>query len=124
MSGMKVMNMGDENIQHSGSRGGDRPEDNDQEVRALVRQVRELNSQMEALRQEMKQAQRKLIPLLGRRGDRWSDQRGSVQIVREGVRRVYDADALDRLILSDPLRYSWLRDFRREFATAAHIDID
>ena len=55
MSGMKVMNMGDENIQHSGSGGGDRPEDNDQEVRALVRQVRELNSQMEALRQEMEQ---------------------------------------------------------------------
>lgn len=39
---------------------------------------------------------------------------GYAQIVAAGTRVTYDTEALNQLILSDPVQYGWLKKYRNE----------
>jgi hypothetical protein len=106
--------MNDDRTHTVNPRSSDDEEDREIEIGALVEQIRAFQRKIERYALEIHQAKLRLRPLLEERGENWSDEFGYARLVREGVQRTYDAEALDRLILSDPLRYSWLTDYRRE----------
>ena len=95
----------------------------DMQILSLVELIRSLQRNIERSSLEIQEAKEALRPLLEARGENWSDEFGYARLVSEGVQRNYDAEALDRLILSDPLRYSWLKDYRRERHLAERVSI-
>jgi hypothetical protein len=107
----------------SDANGEENPKDRDMEIGALVERIRALQSHIDALGRDIQQAKQELRPLLRQRGDTWSDDVGYARVMSESLQRFYDAEALDRLILSDPLRYGWLKDYRREKIVAERIQV-
>lgn len=105
------------------SPGADGQEDTEVEITALVELIRTLQRTIERSSLEIQEAKQALRPLLEERGENWSDEFGYARLVSEGVQRSYDADALDGLILSDPLRYSWLKGYRRERVLNERVSI-
>lgn len=86
----------------------------DQRIAELVDTVRGNNRRIEALNARNEEAKEELRVLLEQRGSNWADEEGYAQLVSDAVRRWYDTQALDRLVMSDPLRHGWLVDYRRE----------
>ncbi len=86
----------------------------DQRIAELVDLIRSHYRRIEALNARIEEAKEELRVLLEQRGENWSDDEGYARLVSEGVRRWYDTQALDRLVMSDPLRHGWLVDYRRE----------
>ena len=104
------------------------PDDDEREnlemgISTLVERIRSLQRNIEQSSLDIQEAKQTLRPLLEARGENWTDDVGYARLVSEGVQRSYDADALDRLILSDPLRYSWLKDYRRERILSERVSI-
>ena len=85
----------------------------DQRIAELVDTVRGNNRRIEALSTRTDEAKEELRALLEQRGANWSDEEGYARLVTDAVRRWYDTQALDRLVMSDPLRHGWLVDYRR-----------
>ena len=86
----------------------------DQRIAELVDTIRGNNRRIEALNARIEEAKEELRALLEQRGANWSDEEGYARLVTDTVRRWYDTQALDRLVMSDPLRHGWLVDYRRE----------
>jgi len=86
----------------------------DERIVELVNEVRAQQEHMAALESEIAVAKAELFELLDERGENWSDETGYALLVSDGSRTFYDRQALDKLILEDPLRYGWLKDYRRE----------
>lgn len=95
----------------------------DQEISQLVARIRQQQVQMEQLDLEITSLKEQLGKLLRQRGENWSDDSGYARLVTESVRTFYDTDNLDELILTDPLHYGWLRDYRRQSIVPPRIQV-
>ncbi len=85
------------------------------ELVALVRVAQDRLAETEAeVRPVIEAAKERLKMLLDYRGKNWSDGEGYARLIADGVRVSYDVQALDRLIIKEPDKYGWLREYRRE----------
>jgi hypothetical protein len=85
----------------------------DQQIAERVQIVRDAQSQIALLDEQVQLMKTELRELLEQKGSNWSDSDGYARLVAEGKRTSYDTKSLDELILSEPLRYGWLNDFRK-----------
>jgi hypothetical protein len=85
----------------------------DEQIATLVACIREYRDEAERFETKIREAKDQLIPLLEQRGSNWSDEYGYARMAQEGTRFDYDTAELDALILNDPLRYGWLKEYRR-----------
>jgi hypothetical protein len=82
--------------------------------------IRELRDSVEALVIETATLKERLMSLMAQRADEHDTEPGTLPRAPWASMRVYyDAEGLDRLIASDPVRFSWLKDFRREYVVAS-----
>lgn len=86
----------------------------DQRIAELVEVVRSNQERLASLEARITEAKEELYQLLKQRGSNWADDDGYARLNTDGLRRFYDTSALDELIITDPLRYGWLKDYRRE----------
>jgi hypothetical protein len=86
----------------------------DQQIADRVQTVRDAQEQIALLDEQIQLLKTELRELLEQKGSNWSDADGYARLIAESVRTNYDTRALDQLILSEPLQYGWLRDFRKE----------
>jgi hypothetical protein len=95
----------------------------DQEITELVDMVRSITQRVAGMEEKVKDAKQRLRVLLEQRGENWSDAEGYARLVADSVRASYDTKALDHLIISDPLRHGWLKDFRKENTVRGGIQV-
>lgn len=95
----------------------------DQRISELVAFIRTNQQQTASIEARIALAKDELRDLLADRGENWSDDTGYALLTSEGVRRYYDTRALDELIINDPLRYGWLKDYRRESAISGGVRV-
>ena len=84
----------------------------DESIKEIVDCIREYRSELERLESRIDDLKDELRQQLEERGENWSDDVGYARIISEGERIYYDKDALDKMIIEDPLRYGWLKDYR------------
>jgi hypothetical protein len=97
--------------------------DIDQQIADLVEVIRANRSQIERYEAVIESAKAELRDLLEARGENWSDAEGYARLVAEGLRHLYDARTLDELIISDPQRYGWLADHRKDSPVPARVQV-
>lgn len=95
----------------------------DEKIAELVDLIRANREQIEQFEAAIDAAKDDLRELLEARGSGWSDDEGYARVAAEGVRRYYDSNALDQLIINEPLRYGWLGDYRKEAAIPSRIQV-
>ncbi len=99
----------------------------DEEVGELVSMIREAQERIGEVEAEVKPvidaAKERLKMLLAYRGESWSDDEGYARIVTDSVRCSYDAKGLDKLILEDPEKYGWLREYRHEYPVRGGVTV-
>jgi hypothetical protein len=95
----------------------------EEEIAKLVEQIRSYRGEIETLNNLVNTARENLEELLLDRGSAWKDDEGYAMLVSEGERTSYDTKALDNLLMSDPLHYGWLHDYRRKSPIAPSIKI-
>lgn len=95
----------------------------DAEIAHLVEIVRETVDEMAALEEKVRAAKDRLRILLIQRGENWKDEEGYARLMADSVRTSYDTRALDELIISDPLRHGWLKDYRKEFTVRGGVQV-
>ena len=95
----------------------------DQQIAALVDIVRANQYRIDRLEARSKRAKAELVKLLQQRGDNWADDEGYARLVSEGERVSYDKAALDELLMDDPLRYGWLKDYRRKSTVSGGVRV-
>ena len=95
----------------------------DAEIDRLVHRIREHKLTIDVRGIEIDALKERLQKLLKEKGENWSDEFGYARIPSEGIRTHYDTEELDRLIITDPLRYGWLKDYRRESPTSSRIQV-
>jgi hypothetical protein len=76
--------------------------------------VRGIQERIAVLEERIQLEKEALRDLLTEKGENWSDTEGYARLLADSVRRTYDIKALDELIITDPLRNGWLKDYRRE----------
>ena len=92
-------------------------------IAELVEMIRANQQQLATIEARIALAKDELRDLLEERGANWSDDSGFALLTSEGVRRYYDTRALDELIITDPLRYGWLKDYRRESTVSGGVRV-
>ncbi|NLF76270.1 MAG: hypothetical protein GX573_11275 [Chloroflexi bacterium] len=95
----------------------------EERIAELVETVRINQQRIARLESRISSVKEELRALLAQRGENWSDDEGYARLVSEGVRYYYDKQALDHLILTDPLRYGWLKDYRRESLVQGGVQV-
>ena len=95
----------------------------DEEIAELVALIRVNRERIERFEAAVEVAKDDLRRLLDERGSNWSDDEGYARLASEGTRRSYDASALDELILSEPQRYGWLTDYRKESVVPSWVQV-
>ena len=95
----------------------------DQKIAERVDLIRSIQERVAALNEKIQAAKEEVSDLLTEKGSNWSDDEGYARIVSEGVRRSYDTKALDELIINDPLRHGWLKDYRKETHVRGGIQV-
>lgn len=98
-------------------------EDLDQRIAERVDVVRSIQERIAALQEKVLLVKEELRDLLDQKGESWSDDEGYARIVADSFRRTYDAKALDELIITDPLRHGWLKDYRRETPVKGGVQV-
>jgi hypothetical protein len=93
----------------------------DDDILALVQQAREHQNTIAEILNAIYDIKERLVPLLEVRGIGWSDDDGYARLAQEDLSIVYNARALDELILSDPTRFGWLREHRSEIAIPQRV---
>ncbi|MDX2137545.1 MAG: hypothetical protein SF123_05575 [Chloroflexota bacterium] len=93
------------------------------EIEALVQCIREDHQIIEEAEGRIREAKRRLEQLLKMRGSNWADDLGYARLMSTGRRTFYDTEDLDRLLISDPLRYGWLKDYRRESIIPERVQV-
>ncbi len=99
------------------------PEQIDAEIQAIVGSIRSYKAEVERLETSINDLKVDLRDLLETRGTNWSDPEGYARIMSEGERTHYDAEALDNLIIEDPLRYGWLREYRSKSTVQSRVQV-
>jgi hypothetical protein len=95
----------------------------DQQIAERVDLIRSIQERIAALGEKVQVAKEELADLLTEKGSNWSDDDGYARIVSDGVRRSYDTKALDELIINDPLRHGWLKDYRKETPVRGGVQV-
>lgn len=95
----------------------------DQRIAELVDVVRANQRRVDVLEMRIAAAKEELVELLESRGSNWSDDEGFARLKDAGVRKYYDSQALDKLIITDPLRYGWLKDYRKETTVRGGVQV-
>jgi hypothetical protein len=95
----------------------------DEQIAELVDKVRINQQRIARLESRITSVKDDLRALLEQRGENWSDDAGYARLVSEGVRYYYDKQALDNLIITDPLRYGWLKDYRKESLVQSGVQV-
>lgn len=95
----------------------------DQQIAERVQTVRDAQEQIGILDEQIQILKQELRELLEQKGSNWTDANGYARLIGESSRTSYDTRALDDLILSEPLQYGWLRDFRKESTVRSGIQI-
>jgi hypothetical protein len=95
----------------------------DQQIAERVQIVRDAQAQTALLDEQIQVLKEELRELLEQKGSGWNDSAGYARLVSEGVRTSYNTKELDDLILSDPLHYAWLKDYRKESNVRAGIQV-
>jgi septal ring factor EnvC (AmiA/AmiB activator) len=95
----------------------------DQEISQLVETVRDIQTNMAGMEEKIKAAKDRLRMLLAQKGENWSDGRGYARLMSDSVRTSYDTKSLDQLIITDPLRHGWLKEYRKEFTVRGGVQV-
>jgi hypothetical protein len=95
----------------------------DERIADLVDDIRNIQHRVVTLQAKIDDAKEELQVLLQQRGSNWSDTEGYARLVGEGLRVTYETKALDDLIINDPLRYGWLKDYRNESTVRGGVQI-
>jgi hypothetical protein len=95
----------------------------DQEIAERVQTVRDAQEQVALLDGQIQVLKNELRELLEQKGSSWSDEEGFARLISEGLRTLYDTKALDDLIIHDPLKYAWLKDYRKESAVRGGVQV-
>lgn len=99
----------------------------DEEISELVAMIREAQERMSEIEDEVKPvieaAKERLKMLLAYKGESWADDEGYARIVSDSARCSYDSKALDKLILEDPEKYGWLREYRHEYPVRGGVTV-
>lgn len=98
-------------------------DDLDQRIAERVDVVRSIQERIEALQEKVKLVKDELRVLLNERGSGWSDDEGYARLVSDSIRRSYDSKALDELLITDPLRNGWLKDYRKETPVRGGVQV-
>jgi hypothetical protein len=93
------------------------------QINELVQCIREDHQIIEEAENRIREAKRQLEHLLKLRGSNWADEIGYARLMTSGRRVYYDTEDLDRLLISDPLRYGWLKDYRRESILPERVQV-
>jgi hypothetical protein len=83
----------------------------------------QIDSKIAECRDEISTMKDALVPLLEERGENWADEDGYARLVSAGRRISYDTRALDDLVIKEPLRYGWLKDYRKETEVAGRLQV-
>lgn len=103
--------------------GANLADDLDQQIAERVDLVRGIQERIGTLQDKIQGAKTELRELLEQKGSNWSDTEGYARITSDGLRVSYETKALDELIIKDPLRYGWLKDYRKEATVRGGIQI-
>jgi hypothetical protein len=95
----------------------------DTQIEELVQCIREDHQVIDEAEGRIRETKRQLEHLLKMRGSNWADEHGYARLMSTGRRSFYDTDDLDRLLISDPLRYGWLKDYRRESIIPERVQV-
>jgi len=95
----------------------------DQQIAERVDLIRSIQERIAALGEKIQATKEELSELLAEKGSNWSDDEGYARLVADSVRRSYDSKALDELIINDPLRHGWLKDYRKETPVRGGIQV-
>lgn len=95
----------------------------DERIQEMVDEIRNYRHKMEALEVCVNDLKDELRALLESRGANWSDSEGYARLIAEGERTFYDAVALDEMIIADPLRYGWLKDYRNKSTVSGRVQV-
>lgn len=96
----------------------------DGKISALVEEVREQQRAIVAAQLRIEKAKQELTTLLLERGSMWKDENGGyARLATATVRVVYDKARIDALILSEPLMYGWLKDYRKETSVKGGVQV-
>ena len=95
----------------------------EEDIAKLVEEIRGYRDRIEHLSNMMNLSRENLEELLIKRGSNWKDNEGYAILVNEGERTSYDTKALDELLMSDPLRYGWLHDYRRKSSINSSVKV-
>jgi hypothetical protein len=98
-------------------------QDLDERIAQLVSRIRASQENIASQQARIEHEKDELRVLLELRGENWSDDAGYARLTAEGVRTLYDARALDELIIKDPLHYGWLKDYRNESAVRSAVQV-
>lgn len=89
----------------------------------LVDMIRAYRERGEAIEEKIEEAKAELRELLDKYGQSWADDEGYARLVSEGIRTSYDTKELDELIIKDPLRYGWLKDYRKQSPVRGGVQV-
>ena len=95
----------------------------DQQIAERVQIVRDAQGQIALLEEQIQIMKDELRQLLEQKGSGWTDSAGYARLVAESVRTSYSTKALDDLILTEPLRYAWLQEFRKESMVRGGVQV-
>lgn len=98
-------------------------ENTDDEIANIVNRIRDFQQDAESVADKIRALKDRLTVLLQERGANWSDAVGYARLLSTGTRISYDTESLDSLIITDPLRYGWLKDYRKESPVAGRITV-
>jgi uncharacterized coiled-coil protein SlyX len=98
-------------------------DDLDQRIAERVDVIRSIQERIAALQDKVQSVKDELRSLLNEKGSSWSDDEGYARIIADAVRRTYDSKALDELIITDPLRHGWLKDYRKETPVRGGVQV-
>lgn len=93
------------------------------QIEALVKDIRVLHEQMEALENAVSARKSRLRALLVQRGSSWEDDQGYARIVADYTRTAYDAKALNELRLRSKWWDMRLRPYYREFTVKGSVQV-
>jgi len=110
-------------LEKNGSREAAIAQALDAEIAQIVETVRETVDEMAVLEEKVRMAKDRLRILLVQRGDNWKDEDGYARLMSDSVRTSYDTRSLDELIIGDPLRHGWLKDYRKEFTVRGGVQV-
>jgi hypothetical protein len=95
----------------------------DERIQQVVQEIRECKADADEIEACITKLKDELRVLLVERGENWIDDEGYARLLSEGERTSYNTAALDDLIITDPLRYGWLKDYRVKTPVVSRVQV-